>query len=166
MSNETAEKITSVENITKEKLAEVIKTSKKENTSEQKASISIYDTAKDSTSEIIGKMDSKTLTDVQLYSRLYKKYLHMMDHFLGACYTVQKELISKAGMSDTSSSMFDAYLESVKQMALSLMDVNESIAKSHMEFRLSVLDSYDEMVTGTIINFSKMLLSEYDAFGK
>jgi hypothetical protein len=165
MSKETVEKMTSFENITEEKLAEAVKASKKENTSEQKVTISICDTAKDSTSEIIEKMDSKTLTYVQLYSGLYKKYLHMMDHFLGAWYVAQKELISKSGMNDTSSAIFDIYLESVKQMALSQMDMNESMAKSYVEFRLSVLDSYDEMMTRAITNFSKML-SEFNVFRK
>lgn len=79
MTKETTEKITSVENMTKEKMAETIKNAKKEAESSKKSdAISICDVMKNNTSEIIQKLESQIPTYAQLSSDLYTKYLHMI----------------------------------------------------------------------------------------
>lgn len=154
VSKETVENITSVENVTKEKLVEAIKAGKKENySSGQKTTVSICDMMKGNTSEIIQKMDSTIPTYVQLYSDLYKKYLHIVDHFYDTCYLSENEFAGKVGMDDVSLTMFDAYWKLVKQMVLFQIDMNENMAKSYVQYRFSVLDSYDEIINQTILLF-------------
>lgn len=166
MSKEAVENITSVENVTREKLAEAIKAGKKENdSSRQKTTASICGIMQGNTSEVIQKMDSKIPTYVQLYSDLYKKYLHMVDHFYDTCYRTEKEFLGKVGMDDVRLAIFDAYCKSVKQMVLFQIDMNENMAKSYVQYRFSVLDSYDEMMNQAIINFSKTL-SQFNAYTK
>lgn len=166
MSKETVENITSVENITREKLAEAIKAGKKENdSSRQKTTASVCGIMKGNTSEVIQKMDSKIPTYIQLYSDLYKKYLHMVDHFYDTCYRTEKEFLGKVGMDDARLAMFDAYCKSVKQMVLFQIDMTENMAKSYVQYRFSVLDTYDEMINHAMINFSKTV-SQFNAYTK
>ena len=76
MTKERTEKITSVENMTKEKMAETIKTAKREAESlGKKDTMSICDVMKNNTSAIIGKLESQIPIYAQLYSDLYTKYL-------------------------------------------------------------------------------------------
>jgi len=164
MSKETVEKMATIENATKKQVMEAIKTSKKEyDSSEQKTTISIQNIVKENTSEIIEKIDSKIPTYVQLYSDLYKKYLHIASNFCNTTYLTQKEFFDKMGIDDTRLAMFDAYLESVKKMVLLQIDMNESMIKSYVGNRLTVLDFYDQMMNGSIANFAKMfsMFNEY-----
>ena len=148
-------KSTSVENMTKEKMIEVIKTSKKE--SSTKTTDSASNNMADYTSEIIEKIESKIPTYVKLYSDLYKKYLHLMDNFCNTCNSNQKEIFGKMGVNDAALTMFDAYLKSIKQMALLQIDINENMIKNYVEYRLTALDFYDKTVNGSIVNFTMML---------
>jgi len=147
------EKSSNVENMTKEKMIEVIKASKNESGIKTTDSRNMTDY----TSKVIEKMDSKISTYVNLYSDLYKKYLHITDNFYRNYYSNQKEIISKMGVNDTAFTIFDAYLKSVRQMALLQIDITENIFKNYVGFRLSALDFYDQMMNGSMINFTKML---------
>ena len=147
------EKSSNVENMTKEKMIEVIKASKNESGIKTTDSRNMTDY----TSKVIEKMDSKISTYVNLYSDLYKKYLHIADNFYNNYYSNQKEIISKMGVNDVAFTMYDAYLKSVRQMALLQIDITENIFKNYVGFRLSALDFYDQMMNGSMINFTKML---------
>lgn len=166
MSKETVEKIATIENATKKQVIEAIKASKKEHDSlEQKTTVSIQNVVKDSTSEIIEKIDSKIPIYVQLYSDLYKKYLHIASNFCTTSYLTQKEICDKMGVNDVRFAMFDAYLESIKKMVLLQIDMNENMIQAYVGHRLTVLDWYDQMINGGIVNFAKML-SMFDNFKK
>jgi uncharacterized protein YaaQ len=166
MSKETVENITSIENMTREKLAEAIKVGKKEDdSSRQKTAPSICGIMRGNTSEVIQVMDSKIPTYVQLFSDLYKKYMHMVDHFYDTCYRNEKEFLGKVGMDDARLAIFDAYCKSVKQMVLFQLDMNENMARSYVQYRFSVLDSCDDMINRAIINFSKTI-SQFDSYTK
>jgi pyruvate carboxylase len=155
------------EYVSKENLVEAIKTSKKEHdSSEQKTSVSIPNIMKDNTSEIIEKIDSKIPVYAQLYSDVYKKYLHIMSNFYGTSCLAQKEFFDKMGVNDAILTMFDVYLRLVKQMILLQIDINESMAKSYVGHRLTVLDFYDQMINTNIANFAKMFFPIFDDFKK
>ncbi len=162
MSKEILEKNTGVEYITKEKLIETIKASKGES-HEQKTTDLTSGLIENHTSEIIEKMESKIPTYVKFYSDLYGKYLSIMNNFCNTCYLNQRGIFDKTGVNDAALTMFDAYLRSVKQMALLQIDLNENMIKNYVEFRLTALDFYDQMINNNITNFSKML-SKFDDF--
>ena len=148
------EKSSDVENMTKEKMIEVIKASKNES---GKTTDSSSRNTTDYTSEVIEKMDSKIPTYVNLYSDMYKKYLHIADNFYKNYYSNQKEIISKMGVNDAALTMFEVYLKSVRQIALIQIDITENMFKNYAGFRLTALDFYDQMVNGSMTNFTKML---------
>ena len=148
-------KSTSVENMTKENMIEVIKASKNE--SSTKITDSTSSNTIDYTSEVIEKMESKIPTYVNMYSDLYKKYLHIMDNFCNTCNSNQKEIFGKIGVNDAVLTIFDAYLKSVKQIALLQIDMTENMIKNYVEYRLTALDFYDKMINDSVANFSMIL---------
>lgn len=164
MSEKTVETMAAIENVTKKQLIEAIKTSKNErDLSGQKTTASMPNIVKTNTSEIIEKIDSKIPMYVQLYSDLYKKYLHIANNFCTTSCLTQKEVFDKVGVNDAVLTMFDAYLGSVKQMVLLQIDLNENMIQSYVSHRLTVLDFYDQMVNRNIVNFTKMfsLFNDY-----
>ena len=156
MTKETAEKITSVENMTKEKMAETIKTAKREAESlEKNDTISICDVMKNNTSEIIRKLESQIPTYTQLYSDLYTKYLHMIDDLYNTCYVSEKEFFDKLGIDPKTLGAFDTYWKSITDMTLNQIELATNFAKTYVQFRLSALDSYDKAVHLMMDSYAK-----------
>ena len=156
MTKERTEKITSVENMTKDKMAETIKAAKKEAESlEKKDTMSICDVMKNNTSAIIGKLESQIPTYAQLYSDLYTKYLHMIDDLYSTCYISEKEFFDKLGMNKTTLGAFDAYWKFITDMTLSQIELTTNFAKTYVQFRLSTLDSYDKAIHLMMDSYAK-----------
>ena len=156
MTKETTEKITSVENMTKEKMAETIKTAKrKTESSERNDTVSVCDIMKNNTSKIIRKMESQIPTYTQLYSDLYTKYLHTIDDLYSTCYVSEKEFFDKLGMDNTTLGAFDAYWKFITDMALSQIELTSNFAKMYVQFRLSTLDSYDKIIHLMMDSYAK-----------
>lgn len=155
MTKETTEKITSVENMTKEKMAQTIKAAKREAESSGKKDISICDVMKDNTSEIIQKLESQIPTYAQLYSDLYTKYLHMMDDFYSSCYVSEKEFFDKLGIDQKALGLFDTYWKSITDMTINQIELATNFAKMYVQFRLSALDSYDKAIHLMMDSYAK-----------
>jgi len=146
MTKEMTEKITSVENMTKEKMAQAIKTAKREAEPSGKKDVSICDVMKNDTSEIIQKLESQIPTYAQLNSDLYTKYLHMVDDFYSTCYVSEKEFFDKLGIDQEAFGHFDTYWKSITDLTLNQIELATNFAKMYVQFRLSALDSYDKTV--------------------
>ena len=156
MTKETTEKITSVGSMTKEKMAKIIKTAKREaEPSEKNDTISICDVMKNNTSAIIGKLESQIPTYTELYSDLYTKYLHMIDDLYNTCYVSEKEFFDKLGMDKTALGAFDAYWKCITDMTLSQIELTTNFAKMYVQFRRSALDSYDKVVHLMMDSYAK-----------
>jgi len=146
MTNGKTKEISRVEKMTKQEMAKIIKTARKEAKSlEKKNTISIYDVMKNNTSEVIQKIESKFPTYVQLYTDLYTKYLDTIDDLFSTCYLSEKEFFDRIGMSETTLEAFDAYWNSVANMAMSQIDMTTDFAKMYVQFRLAAIDSYDKV---------------------
>lgn len=147
MTTEKTEEVSAVENMTKEKMAETIKTAKRETKpSEKMDAISICDIMQNNTSKIIRKMEFQIPTYTQLYSDLYMKYLHMIDDLYSTCYVSQKEFFDKLGMDKTAIQAFDAYWKAITDMTMSQIDMGTNFAKMYVQFRQSTIDSYDKAI--------------------
>jgi len=156
MTKETTEKITSVENMTKEKMAETIKTAKRKvESSERNDAVSVCDIMKNNTSKIIRKMESQIPTYTQLYSELYTKYLHTIDDLYSTCYVSEKEFFDKLGMDNTTLGAFDAYWKVITDIALSQIELTSNFAKMYVQFRLSALDTYDKLIHLMMDSYAK-----------
>ena len=155
MTKETTEKITSVENMTKEKMAQTIKAAKREAKSSEKKDISICDVMKNDTSEIIQKLESQIPTYAQLYSDLYTKYLHMMDDFYSTCYVSEEEFFDKLGIDQKALGLFDTYWKSITDLTLNQIELATNFARMYVQLRLSALDSYDKTVHLMMDSYTK-----------
>ena len=156
MTTERTEKITAVDKMTKEKMAQTIKAAKKEADSlKENETTSICDVMKDNTSEIIQKLELQIPTFMQLYSDLYTKYLHMLDDLYSSCYLSEKEFLDKLGMDKTTIGAFETYWKFITDMTTSQIEQVTSLAKTYVEFRLSMLDSYDKAVHLMTDNYAK-----------
>ena len=156
MTKEMTEKITPVENMTKEKMAETIKTARrKAESTEKKDAVSVCDIMKNNTSKIIRKMESQIPTYTQLYSELYTKYLHTIDDLYSTCYVSEKEFFDKLGMDKTTLEAFDAYWKFITDMTLSQIELATNFAKTYVQFRLSALDSYDKLIHLMMDSYAK-----------
>ncbi len=155
MTKETTEKIT-VDNMTKEKMAEIIKTAKREGkSSEKKNTVSICDVMQNNTSEIIQKIESQIPTYVQLYSDLYTKYLHIIDDIYSTCYVSEKDFFGKLGMDKTTLGAFDMYWKSITDLTLNQIELATNFAKMYVQFRLLTIDSYDKVVHLMMDNYTR-----------
>ena len=155
MTKEATEKIIPVENMTKEKMAETIKTAKKDAEPSEKGDVSICDVMENNTSEIIQKLESQIPAYAQLYSDLYTKYLHMMDEFYSACYVSEKEFFDKLGMDQKALGPFDTYWKSITELTLNQIEMATNFAKTYVQSRLSALDSYDKAVHLMMDSYAK-----------
>ncbi len=154
MTKETTEKITSVENMTKEKMAHIIKTArKKAKPTERKNAVSIDDVMKTSTSEIIKKIESQIPTYAQLYSDLYAKYLHIIDDYSASI--PEKEFFDKLGMDKKTFQAFDEYCKSITDMALHQIDLATTFAKMYVKLRISTIDSYGKLAHIMMDSYTK-----------
>ena len=155
MTKEATEKIIPVENMTKEKMAETIKTAKKDAEPSEKGDVSICDVMENNTSEIIQKLESQIPAYAQLYSDLYTKYLHMMDDFYSTCYVSEKEFFDKLGMDQKALGPFDTYWKSITELTLNQIEMATNFAKTYVQSRLSALDSYDKAVHLMMDSYAK-----------
>jgi hypothetical protein len=165
MSIEMEEKSTRIENEVRKQIVQTIKPSKKEYDTEQRPTAAMSSILQHNTTEIIEKIDSKIPSYVQLYSDLYKKYLHMASNLCDVTYSSQKEVYNKIGIGDAGLVMFDTYLNSVKKMFLLQIDLSENMIRSYVNNRLTVLEFYDQMMSKNISNFVKMC-PMYNYFNK
>jgi hypothetical protein len=145
MRTEKSEEISAVENMTKQEMAKIIETAKREAESSEKNTNSICDVMKNNTSEIIQKIESKFPTYTELYTELYTKYLHTIDDLYSTCYLSEKEFFDKLGMDKTTIQAFEAYWKSITKMFLPQIDMSANFAKMYVQFRLATIDSYDEV---------------------
>ena len=146
MKTEKTEEISAVKNMTKQEMAKIIKTAKREaESSEKENTVSICDVMKNNTSEIIQKIESKFPAYAQLYTDLYTKYLHTINDLYSTCYLSEKEFFDKLGMDKTALQAFGAYWKSITNMTTSQIDMVTNFAKMYVQFRLATIDSYDKV---------------------
>lgn len=166
MTTEKTEEISAVENTTKQEMARIIKTAKREaESSEKKNPVSICDVMKNNTSEIIQKIESKFPTYAQLYTDLYTKYLHSIDDFYSECYLSQNEFFDKLGMNETAIQAFDGYWKSINNMIMSQIDLSANFAKMYVQFRVATIDSYDKAVHLMMDNYARSW-NQFNSYNK
>lgn len=155
MATENTE-ISSVEKMTKQEMAKIIKTAKKESERQGKQSAtSICDIMKDNASEIIQKMESKFPAYAELYTALYSKYLHTIDDLYGACYLSEKEFFGNTESDKTTSQALGAYWKFITNMATTQIDMATSFLQMYVQMRIATIESYDKMAHLMIDNYMR-----------
>lgn len=165
MTTEKTEEISAVENMTKQEMAKIIKTAKREaESSEKKETVSVG-VMKNNTSEIIQKIKSQIPTYVQLYSDLYTKYLQVIDDIYTTRYVSEMAFFDKLGMDKSILGAFEMYWNSFTEMTLKQIEMATKFAKMYVQFRLATLDSYDK-VTRLMIDGYTIAWNQFNSYNK
>ncbi|HEV2192950.1 MAG TPA: hypothetical protein VGR54_04935 [Nitrosopumilaceae archaeon] len=166
MTNEKTKEISGVEKMTKQEMAKIIKSAKREaDSSGKESTVSICDVMKNNTSEVIQKIESKFPTYAQLYTDLYTKYLHTIDDLYSICYVSEKEFFDKLGMDKKALQAFDTYWKSIANMTISQIDMAANFAKMYVQFRLVTIDSYDKVAHIMMDSYAKAW-NQFNSYNK
>ena len=166
MTTENTDEISAVENMTKQEMAKIIKTAKREaDSSGKESAVSICDIMKNNTSEVIQKIESKFPIYAQLYTDLYTKYLHTIDDLFNTCYVSEKEFFDKLGIDKKTLQAFDDYWKSIASVTKYQIDMAANFAKMYVQFRLAAIDSYDKMAHITMDNYAKAW-NQFNSYNK
>jgi len=166
MKTEKTDEISAVKNMTKQEMAKIIKTAKREaESSEKENTVSICDVMKNNTSEIIQKIESKFPIYAQLYTDLYTKYLRTLDDLYSTCYVSEKEFFDKLGMDKKALQAFDTYWKSIANMTISQIDMAANFAKMYVQFRLATIDSYDKVAHTMMDSYAKAW-NQFNSYNK
>lgn len=155
MATENTE-ISSVEKMTKQEMAKIIKTAKKDSERQGKENTaSVCDIMKDNTSEIIQKIESKFPAYTELYAALYTKYLHTIDDLYGVCYLSEKEFFGNVESDKAASQAFEAYWKFITNMATTQIDMATNFLQMYVQMRIATIESYDKMAHLMIDNYMR-----------
>jgi len=157
MRTEKTEEISAVENMTKQEMAKIIETAKREAESYEKDTISICDVMKNNTSEVIQKLESHMPVVFQNYSELYTAYLHMYDDLFGTCYIAEKEFFDKLNIDQTVLKQIKEMSESMKSYHLNNVEMATKFFDEYIKMRISAIKSFDNNAHAMMDSYAKVL---------
>ena len=147
-----------IENVTKEKLAEAIKATKNISNSHNPQNIDLASASiENHICELIDKMESAIPTYAKASADLWKKYLRLSINFYNGYYFNQKEASDQLGVTEVIFKLIDAYMDSITKVSLLQIDGSENMVKKYVEYRLDVLNFYDQMASNNVEGFRKMM---------
>ena len=118
---------------------------------------SVCDIMKGNTSAIIQKMESQIPVNFQIYSDMYKEYLHMIDDLFGTCYLSEKEFFDKMNIDDRILKIMDSYGKTYTEIYSSQIENYSSFLKWYSKMRTSGMRSYDKFAHVMMDSYAKMI---------
>ncbi len=118
---------------------------------------SICDIMKGNTSAIIQKMESQIPVNFQIYSDMYKEYLHMIDDLFGTCYLSEKEFFDKMNIDNRILKIMDSYGKTYTEICNSQIENYSSFLKQYSKMRTSGMRSYDKFAHVMMDSYAKMI---------
>lgn len=128
----------------------------------QTKSISICDVMKGNASELIKKMEMQIPTIAQIYSDIYKEYLHGLDEMYGICYISEKEFFDKLNIDQNTLHTIDNFWKSVVKTYSDQIDIYTNFMRNYGLYRVSSIKSYDNYYHIMIGIYAK-LLSQFNS---
>jgi len=119
--------------------------------------LSICDTFKEDTSEVIKKLESQTPLLFQNYSNLYTAYLHMWDDLFGTGYISEKEFFDKLNIDQSILKQIKSNSESIKKVYLENIEKNTKFLDEYTKMRISAIKSFDNYVHVMMESYAKYL---------
>ena len=118
---------------------------------------SVCDIMKGNTSAIIQKMESQIPVNFQIYSDMYKEYLHMIDDLFGTCYLSEKEFFDKMNIDDRILKIMDSYGKTYTEIYSSQIENYSSFLKWYSKMRTSGMRSYDKFAHVMMDSYAKII---------
>jgi len=118
---------------------------------------SVCDIMKGNTSAIIQKMESQIPVNFQIYSDMYKEYLHMIDDLFGTCYLSEKEFFDKMNIDDRTLKIMDSYGKTYTEIYSSQIENYSSFLNWYSKMRTSGMRSFDKFAHVMMDSYAKMI---------
>ena len=125
--------------------------------SEEIKSLSICDIFKDNTSRIINKLEMQIPSHFQIYSDMYKEYLHVIDDIFGTCILSEKEFFDKMNIDNNLIKKTSQYTNYLTNMWINQFENYDNYLKWYSKMRSSNMNTYDEFVHEMMNIYAKSL---------
>ena len=119
--------------------------------------LSVCDIFKGNTSKIINKLEMQIPTHYQIYSDMYKEYLHVMDDVFGTCVLSEKEFFDKMNLNKNMIKNIESYSNFVTEVWMKQIDNYENYLKWYSQMRISGMKTYDNFIHLMMDSYSKNL---------
>ncbi len=120
-------------------------------------SLSVCNIFKDSTSKIINELEMKIPSHFQIYSDMYKEYLHMIDDVYGTCILSEKEFFDKMNIDKNLTKNMESFTKYMTQMWVNQIESYDNYLKWYSQMRISGMKSYDQFVHTMMDSYAKTL---------
>ena len=117
---------------------------------------SICNTYENNVSKIINRMEKHLPVHLQMYSDMYREYLHTLDDVFGACMVAEstfEKMLPLQGFFE----YVKPYADGMTDTWIKYMDDFDSYLKWYTQMRIAYMKSYDESVHARIDPYSAML---------
>ena len=131
--------------------------SQPQKTTDVKYPISACDVMRDSTNEVIMKIESLLPSYIESFTDLQSEGLRIARDFFGTCYIAEKEILDNMGVDQKAVESFDRYSKAITKTTIFEIDAMNSFQKTFAENIMSTMKSYDEYVKVMLSSYSKML---------
>ena len=120
-------------------------------------SISVCNIFKDNTSKVIKKLEMQIPSNFQIYSDMYKEYLHVVDDVFGTCILSEKEFFDKMKMNKNLMKNIETYTNCFTKIGINQIENYDNYLKWYAQMRISGMKSYDQFVHTMMDSYSKAL---------
>ena len=129
-------------------------------------SSSVCNIFKDNTSKVIKKLEIQIPSHFQIYSDMYKEYLHVIDDIFGTCILSEKEFFDKMNMDQNSMKNIESYTNYLTGIWVNQIENYDNYLKWYSQMRISGMKSYDQFVHTMMNSYSKTLSNFTNSFEK
>ena len=119
--------------------------------------ISVCDVMRDSTNEVIMKIEGLLPSYIESVTDLQAEGLRITRDFFGTCYIAEKELLDKMGVDQKAIEAFDKYSKGITKTAVSEIEIANNFQKAWVDNMMTSMKSYDDYVKAMISSYAKML---------
>ncbi len=120
-------------------------------------SISVCDIFKDNTSKVIKKLEMQIPSHFQIYSDMYKEYLHVIDDIFGTCILSEKEFFDKMKIDKNLMKNIETFTNYFTGIGINQIENYDNYLKWYAQMRISGMKSYDQFVHTMMNSYSKTL---------
>jgi len=135
----------------------VSKSNTQEKTTDVSSPLSVCDVMRDSTNQVIMKIEGLLPVYIESFTDLQSEGLRIARDFFGTCYIAEKEILDNMGVDQKAIESFDRYSKAITKTTIFEIDAMNSFQKTFAENIMSTMKSYDEYVKVMLSSYSKML---------
>ncbi|HEX5358519.1 MAG TPA: hypothetical protein VFW99_01235 [Candidatus Nitrosotalea sp.] len=126
-------------------------------TTDVKNTFSACDVMRDSTNEVIMKIESLLPSYIESFTDLQSEGLRIARDFFSTCYIAEKELMDNMGADQRAIESFDRYSKAIVKTTIFEIDMINNFQKTFVENVMSTMKSYDDYVKVMLSSYAKML---------